>query len=566
MANCLKMATIQAILTLKKRGWSNRRIGRELGVRRETVSRYIRLAQEGSASGQASDMSSSTGPDPEVGNPKPDSNAPPGFSTADQVSEADGSKPATNAPAGAGWLNPADNAPSGWWEEEPDQAAKPPGCASQCEPFREIIKGKLDKDLAAQRIHQDLVAEYGFAGSYYSVRRFVRRLGKTHPLPFRRMESAPGDQGQVDFGAGGNIITADGKRRKSHVLRIILSNSRKGYSESVFRQTTEDFIGCLENAFWHFGGTPKTLIIDNLKAAVSQADWFDPELNPRLQSFCQHYGTVILPTKPYTPRHKGKIENGIGYVQDNALKGRTFSNLAEQNRHLLHWETHIADTRIHGTTRKQVGKVFEEVERPALLPLPMCRFAYFHEAKRAVHRDGHIEVDKSYYSVPPEYLGREVWARWDRHLVRIFDSKMEPITLHTKAEPGEFRTKPEHIHPHKISGIERGATWLLRKVSVVGPHTAQWAQEMLANRGIRGIRVLQGMLSLMNRHPYPDIEQACQIALTHQAFRLRTLRKLIAQGGPKQEQFEFIDEHPTIRPLKDYAEFVQKCLTGNQGA
>ena len=508
MANYLKMATVQAILTLKERGWSNRRIERELGIRRETVSRYVRLADEGS---------------------KPATDAPPGSVEIDIGPEADPVEPRG-------------------------------GPASQCEPFREIIKGKLEQELSAKRIHQDLLVEYGFAGSYYSVRRFVRRWGKANPLPFRRMESAPGDQAQVDFGTGRSIITADGKRRKSHVFRIVMSHSRRGYSESVFRQTTEDFIACLENSFWHFGGVPKTIIIDNLKAAVSKADWFDPELNPRLQSFCEHYGTVILPTKPYTPRHKGKIENGIGYVQDNALKGLMFSSLAQQNRHLLHWETHIADTRIHGTTRKQVGKVFEEGERQALLPLPVNRFPYFHEAKRSVHRDGHIEVDKSYYSVPPEYLGREVWARWDGHLVRIFDSRMEPITLHSKAEPGQFRTRPEHIHPHKISGMERGTTWLLRKVSIIGPHTDQWAQAMLANRGIRGIRVLQGMLSLMNRHPYKCIEQACEIALSHHTFRLRTIREIIKRGGSKQEQFEFIDEHPIIRPLTDYGEFVKGCL------
>ena len=520
-------------------------------MRRETVSRYVRLAAGGSGAAQASCESSVVEPWPGPDNSKPASNAPPGSSTAEPAAEMADSKPASEAPPGS------EATPT---EAQEGQSDRQSGCASQCEPFREIIEGKLEHELSAKRIHQDLLTDYGFGGSYYSVRRFVRRLGQANPLPFRRMESAPGDQGQVDFGTGRPILTADGKRKKSHVFRIVLSHSRRGYSESVFHQTTEEFIGCLENAFWHFGGAPKTLIIDNLKAAVSKADWFDPELNPRLQSFCAHYGTVILPTKPYTPRHKGKIENGIGYVQDNALKGRTFSSLTEQNRHLLHWETHIADTRIHGTTRKQVGNVFEEVERPALLPLPVNRFPYFHEAKRSVHRDGHVEVDKSYYSAPPEYVGREVWVRWDRHLVRIFDSKMEQITLHGKAEPGQFRTRPEHIHPHKISGIERGATWLLRKVSLIGPHTEQWARAMLANRGIRGIRVLQGMLSLKNRHRHEYIEQACEIALSHQAFRLRTLREILKRGGSKQEQFEFIDEHPMIRPLTDYGEFVKSCL------
>src|SRR5207244_6954122 len=141
---------------------------------------------------------------------------------------------------------------------------------------------------------------------------------------------------------------------------------------------TDAFLGCIENAFRYFGGVTRTVVIDNLKAAVTKADWFDPELNPKVIAFCQHYGTVILPTRPYTPRHKGKVERGVDYVQENALKGRTFSSLEDQNAFLRDWEQAVADTRVHGTTRQQVGKRFAEVERPALLPLPPQRFPFFH--------------------------------------------------------------------------------------------------------------------------------------------------------------------------------------------
>lgn len=242
-------------------------------------------------------------------------------------------------------------------------------------------------------------------------------------------------------------IGPDGKRKCPHAFRIVLSYSRKGYTETVARQTRENFIRALEDAFWHFGGVPKTLVIDNLRAAVAQADWFDPELNPKLQAFAAHYGTVILPTKPYTPRHKGKVERGVDYVQDNGLKGRTFDSLAAQNHFLTEWEVAIADRRIHGTTRQQVGKVFAEIERPALLPLPAARFPFFQEAERIVNRDGHVEVAKAYYSAPPEYVGRRVWVRWDGHAVRIVDRQLQQIAIHTQHEPGRFATAPQHIAP-----------------------------------------------------------------------------------------------------------------------
>ena len=169
---------------------------------------------------------------------------------------------------------------------------------------------------------------------YHSVRRFVAKLNQVKPLPFRRIEVAAGEEAQVDFGTGAPIVDEDGKRRRTHVLRVVLSHSRKAYSESVFRQTTENFIRCIENAFRHFGGVPKTLVPDNLKAAVLNADWYDPELNPKLRSFCEHYGTVLLPTKPRTPRHKGKVERGVDYVQENALERTNVQQLARTERSL----------------------------------------------------------------------------------------------------------------------------------------------------------------------------------------------------------------------------------------
>jgi transposase len=434
------------------------------------------------------------------------------------------------------------------------------GRPSECAPYRSIIAAKLDLDLSAQRIFQDLVGDHGFTGSYDSVKRFVRRLGNKRTLPMRRIETAAGEEAQVDFGTGAPVIGPDGKRRKTYVFRIVVSHSRKAYSEVTYRQTTEDFIGCVENALWHLGGCPKVLVIDNLRAAVKHPDWFDPELVPKLRSFCRHYGIVILPTKPYTPRHKGKVESGVKYVQNNALKARKFLTLVAENEYLAHWETTVADTRIHGTTRRQVGRVFREVERPVLQPLPRERFPCFQEAPRKVSRDGHVEVAKAYYSVPPEYLGYTVWARWDARLVRIFNQRFEQIALHVRHEQGRFSTDARHLAPEKISGLEHGAAYLLRKVHGIGPQTHQWAEAMLHARGIEGTRVLLGVLSLTKRHSSAALEKACQIALSYGAFQLRPLRQLLGRQAAQQLPLSFLEEHPIIRPLDDYAQVVTAAL------
>lgn len=517
MSNQLKMPNIQSILALRQQGWSFTRIARELGVHRETVARYVRLHS------------------------KP-AEAPPG---------SDGSKP-TEAPPGS-----ADSKPS-QVHSGSDLAVE---SRSECELFREIIEQQLALGLDAKRIHQDLVAEHQFDGSYWSVMRFVRRLRETHPLPFRRIECDPGQEAQVDFGTGAPVVTSDGRRRKTHVFRIVLSHSRKGYSEAVYRQTTENFIRALENAFWHFGGTVKTLVIDNLRAAVQKADWYEPELHPRLLAFCEHYGVVILPTRPYTPRHKGKIESGVKYVKNNALKARQFESLEAENDFLLHWETTVADKRIHGTTQQQVGKLFDDVERKSLGPLRVERFPFFYEAQRRVHRDGHVEVDHSYYSAPPEYFRRTVWVRWDSRLVRLFNDQMEEVCVHIKQHKrGSFSTHPAHIAAEKISGIERGTEWLLERVRWIGAHADRWAQEVIRCRRIEGVRAVLGLVNLAKRESCSQVDKACEIALSYGVLHLRSVRKLIQSQVGKQEQLEFMQEHPIIRSMDVYGDLVKTAL------
>jgi hypothetical protein len=300
-----------------------------------------------------------------------------------------------------------------------------------------------------------------------------------------------------------------------------------------------------------------------LRAAVTRADWFDPELNPKVEAFGRHYGTAFWPTKPYTPRHKGKVERGVGYVKNNALKGRTFASVAAQNAFLQEWERTVADTRIHGTIRRQVGPYFVAVEKPALLPLPPGLFPSFEEGRRVVNRDGHVEVGKAFYSVPPEYLGRRVWVRWDGRVVRVFNDRQEQVALHPRHEPGRFSTLTPHVASEKVSGVERGAAWILGRVRRVGPHAAAWAEACLQARGVEGVRAVQGLLSLTHRHTATAVDRACEIAHTYSAYRVRIVRRLIDRAAPVQLA-AFIDDDPLIRPLSDYTRFAHAAV--QQGA
>jgi transposase len=236
MSNVLRVSLQTTIYSLADRGWSQRRIARELGINRETVGRYLRLAE----------------------NAKP-AILTPGFEGSTEA------KPAIST------------------------AGKSVGRKSQCEPLAEVILAKVEVGLSAQRIYQDLVEENGFTDSYESVKRFVRKLRATRPERIYRLECQPGEEAQLDFALGAPIDTGQGKSRRSWVLRMVLSYSRKAYSEAVSRQDTETFLRCLENGLRSFGGSPLLLNLDNMKSAVLQADWFDPEINPKLADFCRHY-------------------------------------------------------------------------------------------------------------------------------------------------------------------------------------------------------------------------------------------------------------------------------------
>lgn len=507
--NVLKVSLQQSIQVLHERGWSRRRIARELGIHRKTVASYI--------DGPKLPISTTGSDEPGA--------AKVAISTTGSETILD-SKAAIST------------------------AGLPAGRVSLCREFLPTITAAVTAGLSATRIHQDLVAEHGFTGSYESVKRCVRTLSPQHELPYRRMECPPGEEMQVDFGQGA-WIEADGKRRRPHLFRAILSHSRKAYSEVVWRQDTETFIRCCENAFRYFGGATRTVIVDNLKAAVLNPDWFDPLLNPKMAEFAKHYGTVVLPTQPARPEHKGKIEAGVKYAQDNALKGRTFTSLAEQNLFLSEWERSVADTRIHGTVRQQVRALFDS-ERPALRPLPDSLFPSFTEARRKVHRDGHVEFEKAYYSVPPEYLGRDVWVRGESRVIRILNHRLEVVAAHARAEAGRFATAEAHIHAHKKSGVERGAQYWLDRSRLIGPNTAAWAEAFFAKRGVYAIRPLQGLVALAKQHPAAALEQAAAKATQHGVWHLRDFQRLLTDEGTVV-QVDFLDSHPLIRPIEAYS-------------
>jgi len=519
MANQLTVQEQEAIKTLAKQGWKIRRIAKELGISRNTVRQYVRT------------LGPATTPDALV----------------EAVWES-GERPVQTDPP----FDPRDG------QIDPLSTAGKTGRKSLCADHEAVLRAKVQTGLTAQRIFQDLQTEVAFAGSYQSVKRYVGKLRQADPQLVCRLEVQPGEEVQVDFGAGPRWVGADGKQTKTWIFRVVLSHSRKGYTEAVLRQNTETFLRCLENGFRHLGGVSLTVNLDNLKAAVLNFDWADPQLNPKLREFARHYATTILPCVPRTPEHKGKVESNIRYVRENALAGRVFTSLAELNQHLFHWEKNVADVRIHGTTKRQVAEVFQ-AEQSFLKPLPASLFPCFEEGRRTVHRDGHVEVAKAFYDVPVEYLRRAVWVRYDSRQVRIFaeqkDSSLKLIQTHRRLEPGQF------TNPRGLGGgygpVQAQLQYWLKRAQQLGSSCAQWAQELAHQRGIGGIRSLMGLVSLVDRHSLAAVNRACAKASAQGTWRLRDVSALI-QSPESPSQLTFEEHHPLIRNLSEYGLFIRK--------
>ena len=319
-----------------------------------------------------------------------------------------------------------------------DQPSRAPQ-ASACEPYRELIVAALGRGRNAMAIWQDLVDDQGFPGRYASVRRFVSSVRQQPAVEARVViTSAPGEEAQVDYGEGPMR-----KYRRTRLFVLTLGYSRKAVRLLVQRSSAQVWAELHERAFRRLGGTVRVVVFDNLKEGVLTPDIYDPTLNPLYRDVLAHYGVVALPCRVGDPDRKGKVEAAVGHAQKTPLRGLRFEQLDVAQAYLDRWERHWADTRIHGTTKRQVAVMFAE-ERPALGPLPLEPFRYYQYGRRTVHLDGCVEVAAAYYSAPPGWIGRRVDVQWNGAHVRLLDPRTgQLLREHLRA----LRPRPSPCSP-----------------------------------------------------------------------------------------------------------------------
>jgi transposase len=523
VSNVLSETKKQQVIALGQLGWTLRKIEQRTGVRRETASRYLKEAEV------------AIRPPGRWGRA-----APTPFVRAPTLDSKPANEPQVTSDFG-GVL-------------EAVAASAPPGSsptASACEAHREAIELGLSRGRNAVAIYQDLVDSRGFTGSYSSVKRFVRQL-RAAPTPEARavIETAPGEEAQVDYGSGPMVRDPEsGQYRRTRLFVLTLGYSRKSVRLLVFRSSAQMWAELHEKAFRRLGGTTRAVVLDNLREGVLTPDVYDSTLNPLFRDVLAHYGVVALPCRVRDPDRKGKVESAVGHAQKTPLKGLRFESLADAQAHLDRWEERWADTRIHGTTKRQVAAMFAE-ERPALRPLPLEPFRYYKYGERTVHLDGCVEVEAAYYSAPPGWIGQRVRVQWHDGFVRLLDPRTgQLLREHLRAKRGTHRIPPEDQPKKTMPGTQQ----LLWRAEKTGAQIGVLCQQMHQRNNVTAVRRIQGVLALTKKYGLAAVEQACGVALEVGHADYRLVRRYLERTPP----LTLRQVDPLIRQLTLYRDFIE---------
>jgi transposase len=524
--NVLSEEKKQQVLTLGRLGWSLREIEEAVHVRRETASGYLKAAGI-----------------PVRG---PRKRRPPNPASRDGVSTDSGE---------GGTANPASREGV---STDPGAPSRAPA-ASACEPYRELIETAVRLGRNAKIIWQDLVTSHGFSAGYASVKRFVRSLrGAQTPEERVVIETPPGREAQVDYGEGPMVRDPETRKyRRTRLFVLTLGFSRKSVRLLVWKSSSRTWAELHELAFRRLGGVTETVVLDNLKEGVLTPDVYDAAINPLYRDVLRHYGATALPCRVRDPDRKGKVESGIHHTQ-RALHGLRFETLEDAQAYLDRWDERWANTRIHGTTKRQVAAMFTD-EQPHLRPLPAEPFRYYEYGTRIVHMDGCVEVGGAYYHAPPGWLGQSLKVQWDGLRVRLLHSVSEQLLREYVVQRRGGRRVLDEDRPKKTP---KGTLHLLGELSRSGKHVATLADELRKKHGDEDvIRKLLGMRSLVKKYGGAAVDEASGAVLDLGVSDYRALRRYLERRPAPPLSLAQID--PLIRQLSHYRELIDQKTEGD---
>jgi transposase len=438
---------------------------------------------------------------------------------------------------------------------------RPPAvpAVSSVEPYRAVVVDLRQRGLEMMAVFQRLRDEHAYPGTYSSVRRFVQALEPPSPDATIRIERQPGEEVQVDFGYAGLMVDALGQVRRAWAFVMTLAYSRHQYVEFVFDQRVETWLLCHQHAFEYFGGAPRKVVLDNLKAGIVQACFDEPQVQRAYRDCAEYYGFLIAPCRVREPQEKGKVESGVHYVARNFLAGREPAVLSANNVKVRAWIEQIAGLRDHGTTHWQPLVQFKTVEQARLIALPATPFELATWKQAKLHRDCYVQFDKAYYSAPVRYVGQTLWVRGDAQTVRIFVEYTLIATFPRATTVGQRQTNLDHLPTAKADALTLTPERCHAEAAHIGVATQQVVQQLLAERPLDRLRTARKVLRLADTYTPERLERACARALRFETATYRSLKQILFKG--------LETEDPLAAPLPNsaaplFARTAQELLAG----
>jgi len=451
-----------------------------------------------------------------------------------------------------GWLDkskplPTDDAIAEQFTVKKPEAGNIAPNVSKVEPYRDEVKRWREDGVQGTTIYQTLQRKHDFSGSYSSVRRFINSIDETLPKVTSVIPFDPGDSAQIDFGQGPKMIDVfTGEEFKTWVFVMVLSWSRHMYAELVRDQSVETWLGCHRRSFEWFNGVPTRCIIDNPKCAITKACYHEPKVQRAYGDYAEGYGFLISPCPVRDPQKKGRVESGVKYVKNNFVPLREFRSLTDANQQLKQWVRDEAGQRIHGTVQEKPLTRFTEVEQALLKPLPDKPPLLARWVNPKCHSDCHIQIEKSFYSVPEIWVNQHLWARVSETLVEIFNEQLL-ITAHKRLKKAGLRsTVQDHLPSQAKAYHMRDPQWCLAKSKEVGASCHALIEHLFANRVLDNLRAAQGVIGFRKAYGDKRLEAACERAWAFETPLYKTVKSILRQGLDQQP-----NDVSTTTPLSD---------------
>jgi transposase len=415
--------------------------------------------------------------------------------------------------------------------EQPPRDTRPKRPNPQLTPFADAIRQMaLEQQFIGTRIARELRAR-GYAGGMTALYRYLRalRAAAAPPLAVERFETPPAHQGQFDWSP--YHVRLGDQLTPIVVFALTLGYSRRACYWPSRDETQASVFEALTAGFAHFGGAPKTLLVDNAKVFVTEARPDRFAWNPRFLEFCGHYAVEPVACHPYRPQTKGKVERPFFYLEQHFIKGHTWPDFDALQQDLAAFVADELDVRIHATTREQPAVRFAQ-EQGLLTPLPATPFVSTHEPTRTVSRDCLVAFGGSRYSVPWPYAGQRVWVRASQGVrLAVRDERGEVIATHALAAP-KGMTVIDPAHYAGLRGHEPTTRVLVTQAFLQRfPDEQPFVDGVFAQHRPNGVAHLRAVLRLADLYPTGELRAALAAAHTYQSYSHAFVRGVVEAHG-----------------------------------